>query len=195
MFTDSPPFPSDATTRERIEISARHLFVNLGVAETSVRGITQLAGITEGALYRHFSSKEELVQALYSNAMDRMQSAIGLQELRPEVSVAVRISEMVAGFCELFDDSPDDFRFVLLTAHTGRTHLEDKRHPLMALQRLIDGAIIAGDLKPQNSIVSASMVLGLVIQVAASRVYERFDTPLTALSSTIASACMSILER
>ena len=32
-----------------------------GVTETSVRDITREVGISEGALYRHFESKEDLV--------------------------------------------------------------------------------------------------------------------------------------
>ena len=41
------------------------LFVRKGVAETTVRDIAQAVDISEGALYRHFVSKEELVWQLF----------------------------------------------------------------------------------------------------------------------------------
>ena len=48
-------------TRQRIEEAATKLFVARGITETSVRDITREVGISEGALYRHFESKEDLV--------------------------------------------------------------------------------------------------------------------------------------
>jgi AcrR family transcriptional regulator len=52
-------------TRERIETAAIRLFVRQGVSDTSVRDIAQAVDISEGALYRHFASKEELVWTIF----------------------------------------------------------------------------------------------------------------------------------
>ena len=52
-------------TRDRIEKAAIRLFVEKGVAETSVRDIARAVGISEGALYRHFVSKDDLVWAAF----------------------------------------------------------------------------------------------------------------------------------
>ena len=46
-------------TRQRIEEAATRLFVERGITETSVRDITRAVGISEGALYRHFESKDD----------------------------------------------------------------------------------------------------------------------------------------
>ena len=52
----------DATnTRTKIQQQALRLFVEKGVTETSVRDLAQAAGIAEGALYRHYASKADLV--------------------------------------------------------------------------------------------------------------------------------------
>ena len=48
-------------TRQRIEAAAIRLFVEKGVAETTIRDIARAVGISEGALYRHFVSKDDLV--------------------------------------------------------------------------------------------------------------------------------------
>ena len=50
-----------ADTRDRIEHAAVRLFVEKGVAETSIRDIARAVGLSEGALYRHFEGKDELV--------------------------------------------------------------------------------------------------------------------------------------
>ena len=52
-------------TRDRIEKAAIRLFVEKGVTETSVRDIARAVDISEGALYRHFVSKDELVWAVF----------------------------------------------------------------------------------------------------------------------------------
>jgi AcrR family transcriptional regulator len=52
-------------TRDRIEKAAIRLFVEQGVTETSVRDIARAVGLSEGALYRHFVSKEQLVWAVF----------------------------------------------------------------------------------------------------------------------------------
>src|SRR5687767_2248300 len=59
-----------ADTRERIERAALHHFVHQGVAETSIRDIAEKAGISLGAMYNHFESKEDLAFQLFIHGWD-----------------------------------------------------------------------------------------------------------------------------
>lgn len=52
---------SKALTRERIIKQSRRLFAERGYAATSLEQIADAAGVTKGAIYGHFSSKEELM--------------------------------------------------------------------------------------------------------------------------------------
>jgi AcrR family transcriptional regulator len=54
-----------ADTRDRIENAAIRLFVEKGVTETSIRDIARTVDISEGALYRHFESKDDLVRKVF----------------------------------------------------------------------------------------------------------------------------------
>ena len=59
---------SDARrNRERLVASARELFAESGV-DVSVEEITQHAGVGMGTLYRHFPTKEELIDAVLEDA-------------------------------------------------------------------------------------------------------------------------------
>jgi AcrR family transcriptional regulator len=49
-----------AETRARIVDTAYRLFVEHGYSATAVREISQAAGVTVGALYNHFATKEEI---------------------------------------------------------------------------------------------------------------------------------------
>ena len=55
---DSPP------TRERILTAALELFAQQGYAGTSVRQIAQKVGLSESALYAHFTSKQQIYETL-----------------------------------------------------------------------------------------------------------------------------------
>lgn len=68
--------------REVILREAAELFARQGVAATTVREIADAAGILSGSLYHHFTSKDEIVEAVL---------ATFLQELRE------RYDEVVAG--------------------------------------------------------------------------------------------------
>ena len=46
-----------------MEASLR-LFSEKGIRETTIKDIAKEVGITEGAIYRHFNSKEEIVLGL-----------------------------------------------------------------------------------------------------------------------------------
>ena len=47
-------------TRVRIVDAARHLMLTAGLARTTTKEIAKAAGCSEAALYKYFSSKEEL---------------------------------------------------------------------------------------------------------------------------------------
>jgi len=52
---------SKAMTRERLIVEARRLFRERGYAATSLDQIADAAEVTKGAIYGHFSSKEDLL--------------------------------------------------------------------------------------------------------------------------------------
>jgi AcrR family transcriptional regulator len=63
---------TEATTRKLIDI-AREQFATQGYANTATEEIVRLAGVTRGALYHHFGSKEGLFRAV----VESVQADIG----------------------------------------------------------------------------------------------------------------------
>lgn len=51
---------STKATRATILQSAKEIFLECGYQEASMRKIAARAGITPGAIYKHFSGKEEM---------------------------------------------------------------------------------------------------------------------------------------
>lgn len=56
-------------TRAALIESAMALFAQNGYAHTSTRSLAQAAGISTGLMYHYFSSKEQLLRAVFDNCM------------------------------------------------------------------------------------------------------------------------------
>lgn len=65
----SSPSPSAAdVTRQRLIRAALELFTTRGYHDTTTAQIAKKAGVAEGTIYRHFASKQQLVNELYRAA-------------------------------------------------------------------------------------------------------------------------------
>jgi TetR/AcrR family transcriptional repressor of nem operon len=64
------------TTRQHIIDVASRQFRGHGVAAVGLAGIMSDAGLTNGAFYNHFESKEDLVQAVVAKALDRREARL-----------------------------------------------------------------------------------------------------------------------
>jgi AcrR family transcriptional regulator len=65
----------DATRRHIIDVAGER-FREHGVAAVGLAGIMSDAGLTNGAFYTHFESKEDLVQAVLFNALERREQTL-----------------------------------------------------------------------------------------------------------------------
>ncbi|MCB0997087.1 MAG: TetR/AcrR family transcriptional regulator [Acidimicrobiales bacterium] len=64
--------------RDEILERAAELFAHKGIAGTTVREIGDAVGMLSGSLYHHFSSKEEIVDAIVSSYLEELQDAYQL---------------------------------------------------------------------------------------------------------------------
>jgi AcrR family transcriptional regulator len=79
-----------STTKHRIERAALKLFVQQGIPETSIKEIAREAGVSQGAMYNHYRSKEDLAWELFARGF----SDIGLELrrlARSEVSMRSKL--------------------------------------------------------------------------------------------------------
>ena len=85
-------------TRERILSAAAQLFAEHGFIGASMPAIAQLSGITAGAIYRHFTSKAELLLEVVKRALEALPfsfergSAADNAALLPEFAARLTLS-------------------------------------------------------------------------------------------------------
>ncbi|TAM87028.1 MAG: TetR/AcrR family transcriptional regulator [Jatrophihabitans sp.] len=71
-FEDQSDLSRLGPTARRVLATAAALFLERGAAGTSVRDVTRACGLTPGALYNHFASKDDLLYTLVEHGQVRM---------------------------------------------------------------------------------------------------------------------------
>src|SRR5580704_19797096 len=99
--------------KDKVDEAAVGLFAARGVDGVSIAEIAAAAGVSQGALYRHYASKDELAWTLFSTAY--LRTGADLDMIRANCSgLDMCVTAMVAHFCALYDDDPALFRFMLI---------------------------------------------------------------------------------
>lgn len=182
-------------TRERISSAALQLFAEKGFDGTSVRDIARAAGIAEGALYRHFPSKEALARSLFLDGYARLAADIGaLCATVPDFPG--RVSALVGHFCRLFDEEPTLFGFLLLNQHDHLRFVDrqdDAGNVVSALERVFVEAVAAGEIPPQDPVLATALALGTVAQPAVFHLYGRLEGKLADRTGTITAAVLRVV--
>jgi len=175
-------------TRDRIESAAVRLFVEKGVAETTVRDIATAVGISEGALYRHFVSKEQLVWLLFERHYVAFAGRL-MALAHAESTTRDRLAAMIRCFCGAHDENPVLFRFMLFAQHgqLGKLSAETPT-PVNAVRTVLVQGLAAGDLPAQDADLATALVFGVVLEPAQFAAYGRGPSELQTVSERLVAA-------
>jgi AcrR family transcriptional regulator len=155
------PRPSQKAT---ILAAALHCFSEQGYDGTRIRQIADRAGVTEGALYRHYPSKEAIARDLFIGAFqdfaDRMLQ-IADSGARPDEQIrqVVRVS-MAA-----YRAQPEAFRFVLLRDRPPfpGPMPADTIYPLDVVERIVRAGQQAGLIRDGQPNLLAAILFGCIL--------------------------------
>ena len=175
-------------TRDRIERTAVRLFVKQGVTDTTVRDIAKALGLSEGALYRHFTSKDDLVWQLFEQHYVAFAAQLRtLAEAQP--TTRDKLAAMIRGFCRAHDEDPERFHFLLFVQH-GQLHRlpGNALTPVLAVRAVIDTGITRGELPAQSADLATALVLGIVLQPMQFAAYGRLSRDMTSLAERLVTA-------
>lgn len=76
LFSESSDLAEMSYAARRIMAMSAAFFHRYGAAGTSIRDITTACGLTPGAFYKHFASKDDLLDALVQLGHDRLERRI-----------------------------------------------------------------------------------------------------------------------
>lgn len=117
-----PPDSSSDRTRERLLRAARECFAQHGYSKTTNNDIASAAGITTGAIYHYFDSKQALFAAVTSEV-----SQMVIEEFRSAVDGVSAFRDKIAALldaaAQIHEDDPS------IASFTVTYPIEVQRHP------------------------------------------------------------------
>jgi AcrR family transcriptional regulator len=165
--TAARPRPAAPGRRDEIVRAAMACFAARGFSGTTTREIAARVGITEAALYRHFSGKE----ALYAAIIDRKMAAPALAERLVDAAARGDDRGVFGGLARLIIEAlqadPAFFRILLYTALEGHSLAEPFfRQRMAALREFLAGYIARrtreGAFRDLDPVLAARAFIGMV---------------------------------
>lgn len=200
-----PPTSKAEATRARINRTAISLFAAKGVDQVTTRELAQAAGLSEGALYRHFSGKDEFARELFFSIHEQLADAIG-KSTDGALALEDQIDNIVAAYCDTADRDWEAFTFHLLNTHRFLPYAENyyaahpggtPKSPVGIVEDIVIRAMDKGDIESgpkESAALKAAMALGIVLQAAFHKIYGRIHGPLGEHKETFSNAIYSVLK-
>ena len=152
--------------REKILNTATQLFIQKGSEKTSMQDIAQTAGISKGAIYHHFKSKDEIVLAVIRSRKELMEEEMkqwlkatenltGREQLQTIIKSNLE-SQTARAIDDIVDEYEQDAGFIL-------TMMRDNlRIGAPLVSDIIKKGMADGSLQPQYPDQAAEVFLLLV---------------------------------
>ena len=139
-------------TRRRLIAAALELFTTVGFRATTTPMLAERAGIAEGTIYRHFSGKDELLNAAYRQVQERATAIVKEVEADRALPVRDRLLGVARRMLEEAARDGAAMRMLLQTReerHLDERSRESSRQFRSALQQVMasgksDGVVRAG---------------------------------------------------
>jgi AcrR family transcriptional regulator len=182
------------TKLENIEKAAMELFSKKGLAAVTIKDIAQKAGCAEGALYRHYSSKENMAYELHKRELTKF--GIKLRNVfKSNGSYAERLHKGVEVFYRFFDEDETTFSYVLLSQHSfpGSEPVEPEYNPIDLVRNFVEEGAGAGEFKIENSSLGAYMIIGLFMQPLSMHIYGRLEGLMVNRVDEVSRCCLKVL--
>jgi AcrR family transcriptional regulator len=168
--------------RNEILGAAYRLFVRDGYEGTTVSALLEELGISKGAFYHHFASKDEVMEALARRVAEEMRARIEPSLARPGLSAVDRLNVLFARGASLKRE-----QIPLLRAMAGFYYREENARlrarmlaesidvmgPLFA--RLLDEGVREGAFRIEDAVETARLIIhmGTFVHDAFGEAWQR----------------------
>ncbi len=187
-----------AKKKTGIEDAAIELFATRGISSTTVKDIADRAGVTEGALYRHYESKLQMAWRLYCREV-----GVFLGEFVPLLrqsgdTLDGRVLAAVKFIYKYYRDTPEKLAFVLLARRNfpdrGLDGEQEVINPDDVVQQFVKEEIACGRVPKSDTVLMMAMLRGVVLEPILMHRDGRLKTQPLRLAEKVAAACTAILR-
>ena len=168
--------------RENIVSAASALFMERGIAATSMDDIAKAAGYSKATLYVYFENKEEIVGILVLNSMKKLYDYISSALIQHKTTKA-RYDFICRGLVQYQEEFPFYFKMVLDKINIdfeGKEYLPEERETYQIgeeinekIKNFLLSGMEKGDLRDELEVIPAIFnfwgMLSGIIQLAANK--------------------------
>ncbi len=184
----------DGTTKAKIERAALYLFQQGEMDKATTRAIAARAGISEGALYRHYKSKELIWESLFYTIHARL-GDLAMAACLSSDDIRTQSAALVRAYCQTADDDWQLFCFHLLSMHRFLPLSQPVEYdPVGSCELMVTKAMDSNQIKKQDPILAAGMALGVVLQPALHRAYGRLQGTLSDHEKALTAGVIDVLS-
>ncbi len=181
-------------TKQRIARAALELFVQDGFDAATTRQIAARCGLSEGAIYRHYASKDDIARELFLSIHSRLTQLVP-QAASGHATIDGAVHAVISAYCEVADEDWTLYSFHLLQLHRFLGYWNDADgDPVSAIATIVKAAMLNGQLPEGNAELLAGMALGIVTQVAQNKAYGRLEGPLSNYATQFSVAALAVLR-
>ncbi len=167
--------------RERVLKTALDLFSANGYFNTSIHDIQREAGVSIGAIYHHFQSKEALAKSLYGSLLTRIEAALE-PIVQRQSGCLMRSRAIFALLFALTMQEPRMMQFGLLAKHSE--YLPDEppicsSRPFVMMRSVLEDAMAAGEVRDMEPWVAATAMFGGALRMMNLQLDGALEHPLS----------------
>ncbi len=183
------------TKLESIEKTAIQLFALYGIKQVTIKEIASKSKCSEGALYRHYKSKEEMAWELYKREVEifgkKLRNILNCGHAFPD-----KLGSAVELFYKLFDEDQTKFSFILLSKYnfSKSRKIDPGLNPFNLVTDLIKIAVKKNEINIDNPELYSAMILGLVLQPPTFVVSKRIKGKIGNTADTVTRSCLKVLN-
>lgn len=150
--------------KSEIVQSALELFAEKGYDGTTINDIAKAAGITPGAIYRHFTSKEEMGKIIFEALIGNYSRELS-EILDRDRHLKERVEHTVHLTYTYYEKHPAAVCFALKSQHNFWENLsEDIIHPHLLFNRIINEGLETGEIQGGTPVVLGGIFTGALIE-------------------------------
>jgi len=183
------------TKLESIEKTAIQLFASYGIKQVTIKEIASKSKCSEGALYRHYKSKEEMAWELYKREVEifgkKLRNILNCGLAFPD-----KLGSAVELFYKLFDEDQTKFSFILLSKYnfSKSRKIDPGLNPFNLVTDLIKIAVKRNEINIDNPDLYSAMILGLVLQPPTFVVSKRIKGKIGNTTDAVTRSCLKVLN-
>jgi AcrR family transcriptional regulator len=158
--------------------AAIRVFARQGFHSCRVSDVADEAGVAYGLVYHYFSSKEEILNTLFTERWQLMLDAIVEIDKRDELSARDKLAEVAGFIIDSYRHEPDLMKVIIVevtrAANTfGRHHLPKIREAYNLIAGIVEQARVDGSFKSDISAEFAAMCFyGAIEQLLTAWIFD-----------------------